>query len=62
VNWSTNKLWQRHLVNTPLVNLENAVGIKGFAWYTKEALNNLYKIWVNNIEALAKGKPQNRVV
>ena len=50
------------LVNTPLVNLENAVGIKGFAWYTKEALNNLYKIWVNNIEALAKGKPQNRVV
>ncbi len=49
------------LVNTPLAKLENAVGIKAFAWYTKEALNNLYQIWVSNLVALAKGKPQNRV-
>ncbi|OGM13500.1 hypothetical protein A3A76_03770 [Candidatus Woesebacteria bacterium RIFCSPLOWO2_01_FULL_39_23] len=49
------------LVHTPLAKLENAVGFKGFAWYTKEALENLYKIWVDNIVALAKGKPQNRV-
>lgn len=49
------------LINTPLAELENAVGIKGFAWYTKEALNNLYEIWVNNLTALSQGKPQNRV-
>lgn len=49
------------LVHTPLAKLENAVGIKGFAWYTKEALDNLYKIWIENLSALAKGKPQNLV-
>lgn len=50
------------LVHTPLAKLENAIGFKGFAWYTKEALENLYMIWVDNLLALAKGKPQNRVV
>src|SRR3989344_7815408 len=50
------------LVNTPLAKLENAIGLKGFAWYTKEALENLYKIWVANLIALSKNKPQNRVV
>lgn len=50
------------LLNTPLVNVEGAIGIRGFGWYTTEALNNLYEIWVSNIEALAKGKPQNKVV
>lgn len=49
------------LVHTPLAKLENAVGIKGFAWYTKEALDNLYRIWIENLSALAKGKPQNLV-
>ncbi len=49
------------LENTPLAQLENAVGIKGFGWYTKEALENLYQIWVNNIERVAKGKLQNLV-
>ena len=50
------------LIHTPLAKLENAIGFKGFAWYTKEALQNLYRIWVENIQALVKGKPQNRVV
>ncbi len=50
------------LIHTPLAKLENAIGIKGFGWYTKEALANLMEIWVNNIIAAAKGKPQNRVV
>ncbi len=50
------------LVHTPLAKLENTIGLKAFAWYTKEALDNLYKIWVSNLVALAKGKPQNRVV
>lgn len=50
------------LVNTPLAQQENAIGFKGFAWYTKEALENLYAIIVKNAIALAKGKPINRVV
>lgn len=50
------------LIHTPLAKLENAVGFKGFAWYTKEALQNLYQIWISNLVALAKGEPQNRVV
>lgn len=49
------------LVHTPLAKLENAIGIKGFAWYTKEALDNLYRIWIENLSALAKGNPQNLV-
>ncbi len=49
------------LINTPLAGLENAIGFKGFAWYTKESLENLYSIWVSNLVALAKGKPQNVV-
>ena len=46
------------LVNTPLAKLENAVGLKAFAWYTKEALDNLYKIWAENLAALAKADPK----
>lgn len=49
------------LAHTPLAKIENAIGIKGFAWYTKEALDNLYKIWIENLSALEKGKPQNLV-
>jgi len=49
------------LENTPLAKLENAVGIKGFGWYTKEALERLTQIWVDNILAIIKGKPQNVV-
>lgn len=50
------------LVHTPLAKLENAFGFQGFAWFTKEALDNLYRTWINNLTALAKGKSQNRVV
>ena len=49
------------LVHTPLAKLDNAIGFKGFAWFTKEALENLYQIWISNLVALAKSKPQNRV-
>lgn len=49
------------LDHTPLAKLKNAIGIKGFGWYTKEALERLAQIWVNNIVAIAKGKPQNVV-
>ena len=47
------------LENTPLAGLDNAIGLKPFGWYTKEALQNLFKIWVDNIEAHAKGSPRN---
>jgi lactate dehydrogenase-like 2-hydroxyacid dehydrogenase len=49
------------LLNTPLAKVENAIGLKGFGWYTKEAMANLYKIWTDNIVTMAKGSPQNRV-
>lgn len=49
------------LENTPLAKLDNAVGLKGFAWYTKEALANLFQILTDNIIALANNSPRNRV-
>lgn len=51
-----------NLINTPLAKLENAVGFKGFAWYTKEAIANLYEILVSNIISASKNKPKNRIV
>ncbi|OHA62556.1 MAG: hypothetical protein A2117_01565 [Candidatus Wildermuthbacteria bacterium GWA2_46_15] len=50
------------LVNTPLAGLENSVGIRKFAYYTKESLINLFQILTDNIIALAEGNPRNRVV
>lgn len=50
------------LEKKPLAGIEKAIGFKGFAWYTKEAFDNLYAIMIDNIVALAKGKPQNRVI
>lgn len=49
------------LINTPLAKLENCIGIKGFGWYTKEALANLYSIVVANVKSIANHKPQNLV-
>ena len=49
------------LVHTPLAGIENAIGLKGFGWYTRESLKNLYQIWVNSMIALAKGAPINVV-
>lgn len=49
------------LVNTPLAQCENAFGLKSIAWYTKEARENLVKIWVENVIAMAKETPINLV-
>ncbi len=49
------------LEHGPLANIENAIGLKGFGWYTKEALENLFEIWVENIKRLSSGQPQNVV-
>ena len=47
------------LHNTPLAELDNAIGLQGFGWYTTEALANLFQVWTDNIVSMAKGKPQN---
>lgn len=47
------------LENTPLARLENVMGLKPFAWYTKEALLNLYQVWTDNIVSLASNSPRN---
>lgn len=49
------------LINTPLANIDNAIGIKGFGWYTKEAMQRLIEIWIDNIKAIALKKPINVV-
>lgn len=49
------------LKNTPLADIENAIGLKAFGWYTKEALENLMQVWTENIESIAKGSPKNTV-
>ncbi|MBU4466670.1 D-2-hydroxyacid dehydrogenase, partial [Patescibacteria group bacterium] len=54
--------WEgENLEEGPLVGLENSLGIKAFAYYTKEALDNLFQILTDNIVTLAQGNPQNRV-
>ena len=50
------------LESTPLAGLENSVGIKEFAYYTKESLANLFQILTDNIIASANNNPQNRVI
>ena len=43
--------------NTPLAGMERAIGLKGFGYFTKEALQNLFEIFVTNIEGLVQGRP-----
>lgn len=50
-----------NIEDTPLAKIENAIGLKGFGWYTHESLKNLFQIWVDNLVSLAKGKPLNIV-
>jgi len=49
-------------IHTPLANLEYAIGLQGFGWYTREALAQAFKIWVDNVISIVKDNPQNRVV
>ena len=39
----------------------NVWAVPPIAWYTQESLDNLMKIWVDNMIAFSKGKPQNVV-
>jgi lactate dehydrogenase-like 2-hydroxyacid dehydrogenase len=49
------------LESGPLAKIETAIGLKGFGWYTKEALEKAMEIWTKNIIALAKNDPSDRV-
>lgn len=46
---------------SPLAGEERAIGLKGFGYYTREAIQNLYQIFVDNVAALTNNKPQNVV-
>lgn len=45
----------------PLALIENAVALRGFGWYTKEAIERLIQILVDSVIAHASGKPINLV-
>jgi lactate dehydrogenase-like 2-hydroxyacid dehydrogenase len=47
--------------NTPMAGMERAIGLNGFGYYTREAIANLFEIFISDIEGLVKGKPQNIV-
>lgn len=49
------------LSNGPLSKIETAIGLKPFAWFTKEALDKAMEIWTENIVSLSKGTPKNKV-
>jgi lactate dehydrogenase-like 2-hydroxyacid dehydrogenase len=44
------------LTSPPLGKLENAILIKSYGWYTREALENNKKIWVDNMVNASQGK------
>lgn len=49
------------LTSPPLGSLERAIGLKGFGYFTKEAIVNLFDIFITDLKALTEGKPQNVV-
>lgn len=49
------------LENGPLSKIETAIGLKGFGWYTKEALEKAMEIWTKNIISIAEGSPDDKV-
>lgn len=42
---------------TALEGLERAIGLKGFGYYTREAIRNLFEIFADDLVAITKGKP-----
>jgi phosphoglycerate dehydrogenase-like enzyme len=43
--------------NTPLAGMERAIGLHGFGYYTREAIQNLFEIFIDDIEAIVQGTP-----
>lgn len=48
-------------VKEPSAYEGNVWALPAMAWFTKDALENLMRIWVDNVKAVAEGKPQNVV-
>lgn len=44
-----------------LAEIETAIGLKPFAWYTREAMDRAAEIWTNSIDSIIKGNPINVV-
>lgn len=42
---------------TPLAGLERVIGLKGFGYYTREAIRNLFEIFADDITSVVQGKP-----
>lgn len=49
------------LESGPLSNIETAIGLKPFAWYTREALDRAMEIWANSIASIVEKSPINVV-
>jgi len=49
------------LQSGPLADIETAIPLKPFAWYTKEALDRAAEIWTKSIISIVKNKPVNRI-
>jgi len=49
------------LTSPPLGSIEQAFLFRQFGWYTKEALDNNYKLWIDNIESIIKNRPENPI-
>ena len=49
------------LESGPLAGIETAIGLKGFGWFTREALEQAMEIWTKNIVSIAKNSPADRV-
>lgn len=47
--------------NTPLAEMERAIGLNGFGYYTREAIRNLFEIFADDVVTIAQGKPINVV-
>lgn len=50
-----------NLKKGPLSGLEEAIGLKPFAWYTREALEKAMEIWTNSLISICKGSPVSTV-
>ncbi len=53
--------WEEKYKKNPFLKFNNVVVTPHIGWYTKESLDRNIKIWIDNIEAIVKGKPQNVV-
>lgn len=49
------------VVSGPLAACPNAILLKPFGWFTREAIQRNKEIWYVNLKSMLEGKPQNIV-